>query len=286
MIRLASGLIKKDQARRNGLIIEAHCKKYAKSANSLVVGNAIPKSGTYLLNAIFRELGRWGDPRLHLLDNSTQLANDTSDTIVLSIPAVESFGCLPTGIVAAAHLHYSPELSAKFQDEHVRHIFQYRDFRDVFLSYAAFYAYNDAAGHWSRPRHEQAFFREFFSSHRDRISYAICKMMESFRLEDYAGWLDDRNTLTVRFEEMYSELSEGDPDTFGINIQRLLKFLDVDPSDLDAAEFKKRVLGGSRTKSSDKNKISRYRSEYEPEHYRLLDNERFRKLNERFGISE
>jgi hypothetical protein len=266
--------------------IQQRCSEFSTSRGCVVVGNAIPKSGTYLLSAIFRELGAWGNPDIHVLDSQTFLMNPEADTTVLSLPAVDSIRALSDGVFVAAHLHYSSGLSAEFGQGKVKHIFQYRDFRDVFLSYASYFAFNDNSGHWERPRREQAFFREFFQDHRDRVSYAICKTMEQLRFEEYAGWLRDPNTLVFRFEEVYDELASSRGDSFGSNMERLFAFLEIEGSEINAADFAGRVLGSSRTRSNSVERTKRFEREFEPEHVRLLENARFSQLMSLFDLTD
>jgi hypothetical protein len=275
---------RKDFRAKNAL--RQRCARVSTSQPFAVVGNAIPKSGTYLLNSIFREIGLWGNPNIHLLDSQTFLMNRDEDTRVLRLNEVDAVSALPDGVFVAAHLHYSDALSSQFGSGRFKHIFQYRDFRDVFLSYAAFFAFNDNSGHFSIPRKEQAFFREFFEDHNDRISYAICKNMEQCRFEDYAGWLKDPNTLVFKFENLHDELASGTKNGFGANMLRLFGFLGLDPSGIDAEKFVAGVLGGSLTKSNGPTKTMRFREEFQPQHYRLLENDRFRRLVELFDLAE
>ena len=160
----------------------------------------------------------------------------------------------------------------------------YRDFRDVFISYAYFYTYNKNAGHWSRPRSEQRFFQTFFNQDRDRITYAITKMMETFNFEGYAQWLDCPNTLQLRFENVYAELASDSLTGFGDSLIRIFKYLGVDARQIDPILFKKRFIGNSMTATEITQKSERYKTLFSQEHYRLLDNDRFRDLMHRFKM--
>jgi hypothetical protein len=253
-------------------------------SESIIVGNAIPKSGTYLLNSIIKTLELWGNPDIHFLGSNAFLMSETHDSEFVAIDALNGLSSLPNGVSVAAHLHYSPKLSALFEGPRYKHIFQYRDFRDVFVSYATFYAYGKNTGHWERPRQEQKFYQEFFKEHRDRVSYSICKMMENFGFEEYAGWLNDDNTLCVRFEDVYTELVNAEELGFGPSLRALLRYLEVDYLNLHPGMFSKSVLGSGKTESGVIKKVRQFEQIFEEEHYRLLDNDRFKRLMDQFGI--
>ena len=272
--------IKKMQAQ-----LASRASIHAGASDTIVVGNAIPKSGTYLLNSIIKTLGSWGNPDIHFIGGNAFLMNDTRDSELVAIDPLQGIRSLPNGVSVAAHLHYSPKLSALFEESRFKHVFQYRDFRDVFVSYASFYAYGKNTAHWERPRQEQKFYQEFFTEHRDRISYSICKMMEIAGLEEYAGWLNDDNTLCVQFEDVYTELVDAKELGFGPSLSALLAYLGVDISKFDPGKFSKSVLGSGKTESGVKKKVRQFEQVFEEEHYRLLDNDRFKRLMEQFKIT-
>lgn len=256
-------------------------------AETCVIGNAIPKSGTYLLNSILRHLGAWQKTDIHFLDHRTFQFHEDKDTTSFILPAYKAIRVLQNGQMAAAHLHHT-KLLAKVIDTNpkVRHIFQYRDPRDCFVSYARFMTYSSTAAHWSRPRKEQEFLKTFFKNDEDRLTYSIIEIMKREDWDSYLPWLTHRNTFCVRFEEVYSELLRLSDQGFGPTLSNLLKYLGFSADNLDPIEFQSAVLGSGKTASSEVNKIGQFKRHFTDFHYQLLDNPVFQKVLQDFGYEE
>ena len=94
-----------------------------------VIGNAPPKSGTYLLNSIFNYLGNWKNVGVHILNTHYIEFGDYegSDTPRIYSPASTSIRSLRNGQLAAAHLTWSQELdevmSERSDGHSLKHVF-------------------------------------------------------------------------------------------------------------------------------------------------------------------
>lgn len=267
--------------------VASQITKASLSSDSILIGNAIPKSGTYLLNTIFRYLNKWSETKIHLLDNHTFQFYDNKDTASFALNPIEMLNLMKPGQLCAAHFHYSDQLAEYFNNKkHIKHIFMYRDPRDTFVSYMNFMTYSKNASHWWRPRKEQEFMFDFFSNDEDRLSYVIPKIMERENWNGYASWLSDPNTYSIRFEYLYSELLNCKNGEMGETIRLLLKFLNIDDTQIDPKDMAMSVLGNGYTSSGVVDKIGQFKRVFKPCHYRLIDTPSMDIVLDKFGYEK
>ena len=254
---------------------------------TVVIGNAIPKSGTYLMNSIVRILGKWQNPRLHVMSHALVAMDEAGkSSSVYKSSAADIIQLMPGGLIVAAHLMYDEKLAALLSSSsRIKHIFFYRDFRDVFCSFNNWMIGHDEAGHSAVTGHKQRFYRSFFNSKEDSLAYTICSMMETEGFEQYIPWLHDPNTLSLRFEDVYRELLECPEIGFGTHLLKIFDFLSVDSTGLNPSEFARQTLEGGWTSSGRINKVGQFRSIFKDQHYRLICNQRFYKLMKAYGYS-
>ena len=257
------------------------------SRSTLVIGNAIPKSGTYLLNAIIRELGCWHIPGLHLMSHVlVAMEEDGRSSRVYPSLVSDVINSLPRGIAVAAHLKHDSRLADLLASSpEVKHVFLYRDFRDIFCSFNNWMTKFDEAGHAEPVARKQRFYRDFFECEDDSLAYTSCSMMEGEGFEGYTPWLKDPSTLCLRFEDVYNDLLACSNGGFGQHLLSLFDFLAIDSYPLDPAGFAQRVLGKGWTSSGRRDKIGQFRRKFKPHHYQLIDNIRFRSLMQSYGMS-
>ena len=278
---------KRENLRRIKNVVSGRLQALEASVPTLVIGNAIPKSGTYLLNAIIRTLGGWQNPGLHVMSH-TLVAMDEGgkSSQVYNALAADVIESMPAGITVAAHLRYDNRLSSLLaSNSSIKHIFLFRDFRDIFCSFDNWMVRFDEAGHSTVTGEKQRFYRDMFNDTDSSLVYTICSMMEGEHFEGYIPWLKDPNSLCLRFEDLYSEIVDCPASGFGSNLRMIFEFLSVDSSTLDPVEFSRQVLGKGWTSSGQRNKIGQFREKFKPQHYQLLDNARFRALMQSYGYT-
>jgi hypothetical protein len=252
-----------------------------------VVGNAIPKSGTYLLKEISKYLGLWTDTGIHILDRHYFQFRDGCDTLRIPLCAGYSLKKLQPGQLVAAHVHHHPAVATYFSTHpSARHIFMYRDPRDTFVSYARFLTYSKNVTHWSGPRVEQKFYNTYFNNDDDRLSYAIAFLLKRENWHGYMAWRNDPNTFTLRFEDLYPEIVAAADGVFGPTLIGLLEFLGVDALQTDPAAFSAGVLGKGFTASGVTDKVEQYKKTFKDQHFRMLDTDAFRGILELMGYNE
>ena len=254
-----------------------------------VIGNAVPKSGTYLLNSIFNYLGNWKNIGIHILHNHYIDFGDyrRADTPRIYRPASKSVRSLRNGQLAAAHLTWNRELnevmSEQREDHALKHVFMVRDPRDTAVSYMKYITYGKGFLHDKQTRRERRFMLDRFRNDAERLEFAIKKRLVKGELSGYLNWLNHPNTFLVRFEELYPELCRMNIEGFGPTFMGLFEYLEVDMESHDPTSFQEGVLGKGYTSSGLKDKVAQYKKTFKERHYALIDNAEFKEMLEKFG---
>jgi hypothetical protein len=250
----------------------------AGTSPSYIICNSIPKAGTYLLVELVKALGGHVDLEYHTYSSSiSKVHPDGSFDYERAVPAPLWASALKPGYLCASHTEYCPHLEQYFlgRKEH-KMLFIVRDPRDLVISWVDF-VYHSAA--YPKMRKWNAFLRESGTkAHPDdasRISSCINTLPQS-GIQNFMSWLDSPACLTVRFEELFCELTEDDPSvvTFPV-LHSICDYLDVPrraPSELAGA------LGRGLTSSGRIEKVGVYRRRMTPDHFALLGSETFQKL--------
>jgi hypothetical protein len=243
-----------------------------------VICNSIPKAGTYLLVELVKALGGHVDIGYHTYSSSiSKVHSDGSFDYERAVPAPLWASALNPGYLCASHTEYCPHLEQYFlaRKEH-KMLFIVRDPRDIVISWTDF-VYHSAA--YPKMRKWNAFLREAGTrSHPDdasQISSCITALPQS-GIQKFLSWLDSPACLTVKFEELYSELTEVDPSvvTFPV-LHSICDYLDLPrkaPSELAG------ILGRSLTSSGRGGKVGVYRDRMTEYHFDLLRDETFQRL--------
>ena len=166
-----------------------------------VLVNSVPKSGTHLLNQAVQGLPVRHNFGAHLssMVSSVQFRQRSEQS---TIGFIRSF--TPAEVVRG-HLMYQARYAEELSEQNVVHYFIYRDPRDVIVS----------ASHYQRFMNRWHRLHRYFRECNDEE--AILLLIQGFsdrrirfpniaeRFASYCGWLDDPNTLAVRFEDLVSE---------------------------------------------------------------------------------
>ncbi len=167
----------------------------------VVIGNALPKSGSHLLIQVLLGLTRIGpfvDPGMPPLNRSAGNRN-VPETKILS-----NLGRLRPGDIAYCYLHARQPFLAELTHLGRAAFFIYRDPRDVIVS-QVFYATDLHPGHGMHD-----YYANKLSTMEDRLNAAIQGVqapgaqLSSIRAkyERYIGWLDQPDVLCLRFEDL------------------------------------------------------------------------------------
>lgn len=243
-------------------------------AETYLICNSVPKSGTYLLVEIAKRMS-FADIGYHL--NTDHLEKRTATDMTEQprpMPALLQVAALKAGQAVPAHLHYSFALE-NFLLSNPKHkmLFIIRDPRDLVVSWVDYVfsskAYRSTA--WNAYSQESA-----ITHHPDdqsRITSSIEGLL-TMGLEKYLPWINSPACLTVKFEDLYAELSaEG----AGPNIKRISDYIGRPIRDVAEA------LGKGRTHSDRAKKIGSYSERMNESHLARIEQPDFQKLVLQFG---
>ncbi len=177
------------------------------SSTPAVFGNAMPKSGSHLINQVLQgltELGPFvnpGFPPVNRTENNQQL----SDKAVL-----ENLSRMRSGDIGYGYLKASFKYIEALTRSGIVSIFVYRDPRDMIVSHV-FYATDMFADHGMHH-----YYNEKLKTMEERINAAIGGVTEEgfelksvrARYEGYLEWREQSDILCLRFEDLRLDQDE------------------------------------------------------------------------------
>jgi hypothetical protein len=167
----------------------------------IVIGNAMPKSGSHLLIQVLLGLTRLGpfvDPGSPPLTRSAANRNLPEQTVLTRLHELQP------GDIAYAYLHARSPYLEELSRPGVAGFFIHRDPRDIIVS-QIFYATGMHAGHSMR-----RYYTEQLATMEQRIDAAILGVQTqdaqlspiASKYSHYLGWLSQPAVLCVRFEDL------------------------------------------------------------------------------------
>ena len=270
-------------------------------ADSCVIGNAIPKSGTHLLESIHAYLGKWENIRIGLANDAWSTSGDRLG----KVPDGQSkmFDCvcsarfhvkkLRNGQMAQAGFSWSKGLErtiARVTDSRrIKHVFIYRDPRDIIISHMNWATYSDSfikqGGEGVKARRK--FWLESFASDDERLTHVIKNKINHILVKSYAlsfePWLHSSHCFAVKFEDLYPDIVDLKTGVLGDTLRNLLNYLEVDAATIDPIVFYNKVYLRGFTASSVEDKVGQYKRMFKDRHYALLDTREFRDTLQAFG---
>ena len=238
-----------------------------------LICNSLPKAGTYLLLELVKRAG-FADVGFHL--NTDHIEKRTADEQTEQpryMPSVLQVAALKTGQAAPAHLHYSFVLeNYLLSQSDVRTLFIIRDPRDLVISWVDF-VFSSAAYRSTRwNTYRQMLAREQHATDDARISSSIEGLL-GMGLQHYLPWLDSSACLTIRFEELLANLSQGG----GPVLDRIALYIGRPLGDLS------NLLGRSRTASGRPVQVGIYKHRMNEHHLQRTARADFAELIIKFG---
>jgi hypothetical protein len=169
----------------------------------VVVGNAMPKSGSHLLIQVLLglvEIGPFVDPGDTPLTRSADNRNLADEAVLRRLAE------LRPGDIAYSYMQARPPFLDALAGEGTAAFFIYRDPRDVIVS-QIFYALNMHAGHGMHAYYQT------LPDMEARIHAAIHGVQQPgaslssirAKYEKYLGWLEQPRVLSLRFEDLILE---------------------------------------------------------------------------------
>jgi len=167
----------------------------------IVIGNAMPKSGSHLLIQVLLALTKIGpfvDPGIPPFSRSVSNRNLSEDEVLANLHR------LSAGDITYCYLHAREPYLAELTRAGVASFYIYRDPRDLIVSHV-FYA---TQIHKEHGMHR--YYTERLSTMEQRINAAIEGVHTSetqlspilTKYQNYLGWLDQQPVLSLRFEDL------------------------------------------------------------------------------------
>ncbi len=167
----------------------------------VVIGNAMPKSGSHLLIQVLLGLPKIGpfvDPGLPPISRSMANRSLPEDAILANLHRLKS------GDITYCYLHAREPYISELTRDGLATFFIYRDPRDLIISHV-FYATQIHAGHGMH-----RYYTEKLSTMEQRINAAIQGVQSSdaqlspilTKYQNYLGWLDQPSVSLLRFEDL------------------------------------------------------------------------------------
>lgn len=167
----------------------------------ILFGNAIPKSGSHLINQVlqsFAKIGpfiKTGFPPVSRGEDNAKLVEETVHKNLLR---------MRSGDIGYGYLHYKEPFISTLTEKNWAVIFLYRDPRDVIVSSVKY------ATHMNLQHGLHAYYTQHLTTDEERIKAAIDGIqVPDFeypnildRYNYYIGWLQQPGVLSLRFEDL------------------------------------------------------------------------------------
>ena len=167
----------------------------------IVLGNAMPKSGSHLIIQVLQGLPKLGP----FVNPGFPPINRSEDNRKLPEAGVlANLQHLRPGDIAYGYVHAREPYISELTKHGKATMFVYRDPRDVIVSHI-FYATDMHKGHGMH-----SYYTEQLQTMEERINAAIRGVEEpgskltsiQAKYENYLGWLEEPNVLSMRFEDL------------------------------------------------------------------------------------
>jgi len=178
-----------------------HWGSEALQKTPIVLGNAMPKSGSHLIIQVLQGLPKLGP----FVNPGFPPVNRSEDNSKLSeVDVLANLQRLRPGDFAYGYVHAREPYISELTKHGRATLFVYRDPRDVIVSHV-FYATDMYKGHGMH-----SYYTEQLQTMEERINAAIRGVEEpgskltsiQAKYENYLCWLEEPNVLSMRFEDL------------------------------------------------------------------------------------
>jgi hypothetical protein len=218
-----------------------------------VLMNSIPKAGTHLLE--------------QALDNFPLLRNASQRTLrgwqSIDDTTLKKIAGLKRGVFIGAHLPAHPLLISLVEAEDIKVLLMIRDPRDIIVSNFKYVTYIDLTHRC----------HEYYSSLPDDDTrllatiHGVDGLVSPIDevLSKFEGWLDQKNTLIVRFEDLIGSRGGGDTLRQLQTIRAIAKHLNIELSEEQCKAISKKTFSTT-SLTFRKGKIGTWRDVFKPYH--------------------
>ncbi len=212
-----------------------------KPSKPLILCNSYPKSGTHLLYQILYSIPGW--------QKWDDIVSIQALCGIMNTPSHIRWkiGSAPKGSIVRSHLMYCEEILTVLQEFNCKVLFIYRDLRDVAVSHARWVT-----------KEERIFLHDIYQQHssfEEQLMSSIKGVPLGSPLgsnvsqpdigTDFArwrGWIDDPNTMAVKFEDLVGERGGGSEDKRLYVVEQILDYLGIN---LSTQQIKSKFASGA-----------------------------------------
>ncbi|MEM8501867.1 MAG: sulfotransferase domain-containing protein [Cyanobacteria bacterium P01_D01_bin.1] len=212
---------------------------------TLVLCNSYPKSGTHLLYQILHSipgLNKWDD--IVSVQALCGIMN-TRNHIRWKI------GSAPDQSIIKSHLMYCDEVLNVLEEHNCKRLFIYRDLRDVAVSHARWVGHEERIFLHHIYALQPSFDEKLMSSIKgvpvgSPFGSNVSQPDIGQDFSRWRGWIDDPNTLAVKFEDLVGERGGGSEETRLALVQQILDYLDISlPTEQVKTQFSSHAMNPS-----------------------------------------
>jgi len=219
---------------------------------------SIPKSGTHLIESLLLTL-----PGMRMGEYLSSGIEGVTDRKMLLTLGKQKLSKAQPGQTYRWHLPYDPEIVGLLNDYGLKRLFLYRDPRDYVVSFYNFIM--------KRPPHsyhipyDEAF--RAMNSDNDRILACIQGWVANRKensgsfsptsvpnvgllYQRFLGWKNDPGALSLRYEDLVSDLSNGNSNHSYPTMNSILRYLNLADSPLSPGAYSEWIETGGDTKKS------------------------------------
>jgi hypothetical protein len=244
-----------------------------------VICNSVPKSGTYLLLEVLPLFGVYEDTHYHAYTNGiSRVLSGGKIENLRAVPAFMWAAALRSGMMCAAHVDYSPYFEDYLlsRKDH-KMLFMVRDPRDIVISWVDFVYYSSS---YIRMRALHQLERDdgnrCYPDDAKKITSMIQSMTRPGIASSFSGWMNSPACLTVRFEDLYGELTDDAHHSPAASaLEAICDYLELPRR--DKAEFRA-ALGRGLTSSGRADKIGVHKRRMNADHFKMMRSHEFQRL--------
>ncbi len=228
-----------------------------------VIIDSLPKSGTHLLAKLVAGMG-FQDINIAILNDNyldfskkgdwdnwepiraANLGDQIANPARIYCDTTKALELLGPNQFCISHLEYKPKIKNAIAYNHISHLFIIRDLRDNICSMVDHRI--NLRAHAYNP--DWYYYLSALSSDEDRLITAIegrDRFLEPFasHLDYGAGWVDDPDTLVVRFEDLIGPSGGGEVDMQKRVIAQVAEFLGLTLANSEVDRLAATLWGGN-----------------------------------------
>ena len=240
-----------------------------KPSKPLILCNSYPKSGTHLLYQILYSIPGW--------KKWDDIVSIQALCGIMNTPSHIRWkiGSAPKGSIVRSHLMYCKEILTVLQEFNCKVLFIYRDLRDVAVSHARWVTKEERIFLHDIYQQHSSFDEQLMSSIKgvplgSPLGSNVSQPDIGSDFDRWRGWINDPNTLAVKFEDLVGERGGGSETKRLDLVAEILDYLEVNlTSQQIASQFRSGALDPEEShtfKKGGKGSIGAWKTDFKKYH--------------------